>query len=196
VSSNACARCLGAVVLANCALAACHAASPHPLEDAANAPSDTTADALPDAPPDAQASAAPCTLAMPASGFTGPLTGQCAASWRAMDAGSVTNFTHHAFTVSGIAADTPWSVSDMGVLNEPIAVYTLDVRVGAQVWHVTGPLAAATGPAPGSYWTSDGGVALHLTAGHIEYYAFGHFDAENVHGSFDMDEPVVLHARF
>lgn len=181
---------LGAAALCGCMFAACHSA-PQVLDDAATAVADASRDAPGDASP-----AALCTFDLPASGFSGPLTGQCTASWRAMEAGSVTHTIHHAFTISGIASDTPWTVSDMGILNDPLADYTVDVRFGTQGWHVAGSLVNAAGPGSGRYWTNEDGVVLHLTAGHVEYLPYDHFYSEDVHGSFDMKQPVELHARF
>lgn len=180
-------------MLSDCALAACNPTPPRVLDDAASYVADASSDAAADASP----ATAPCTFEMPVSGFSSPLTGQCTASWVAMDAGCQTSLIHHAFTISGIAADIPWTISDVGILDDELfADYTIDVQVGAQVWHLTGPLASAAGLPPGRYWASDGGVVLHLTARQFKGFAYDHFYAEDVHGSFDMDQPVELHARF
>jgi hypothetical protein len=168
------------------AVAACRSPSPAPVGP--DAPAEAPDAAIPDASPPA-----PCTFAVDNQG---PYSGQCTAVWQAMDAGSVSHFTRHAFTISGIAGSTPWSVSDAGVLDPTLGDYTLDIMLGSQVWHLRGDLAQASDSGLSTLWTGDGGVALHLTAGSVETFAYSHFRMHDVHGSFDMDQPVAVHARF
>jgi len=116
-----------------------------------------------------------------------------------MDAGSVTNFAHQAFTISGIDGTEPWAISEMGTSDQAAngnTDYELHVTYGGgadQTWHLTGSLTEGQGA---NVWTGDGGVVLHLTATSVEQYVYGHFLAKGVHGSFDMDQPIVIHARF
>lgn len=193
----------GGLLVVAAVIGACHGAGPGPGSD----PGDTGADAG-SGPPDA-AAVAPCTLAL---GVGAPSTGTCTASWRAMDAGSVSNFTHVRATITGtgIAGDpaAPWSLALASDYVSALGDFTVDLTINGQLQEVRGPGTPAVpepwycGSVPpgvnaaAACTATATGVTMHVTAASIEQYAYSHFDTDGVHGSFDLDAPIVLHARF
>jgi hypothetical protein len=140
----------------------------------------------------------PCTFTAATGGRS---DGQCAAAWRAMEAGSVSNFVRIDVTVTGSRDGMPWSIhlsteQESPASDFPINV-TVDVVRGAYAYRTQGLMMdKVSHTALTERWEAPGGGGLYLTAQSVETYAYGHFEMEDVHGTFDIAAPVDVHATF
>jgi len=142
-------------------------------------------------------------------GTSGRFDGLCAASWRAHDAGSVSNPVRIEVTMTGStglgSTAMPWSMylsceQDSWGPDFLLHVVTLDITVGAQTSHAQRlQLPVVSFSTLATRWEASGG-ALSLTAQSMETYPYGHFDMNGVHGTLDVTDPFVfpfvVHATF